>query len=215
MKLKYVAIFLVLLCCLMGAASAAEDISADAVGDAIDDVVITDEAVDADLPTDDIISAEPADADSEADQSDVSIETNDEEGNIIQSVNNDYKASLTSNGDVLGVSVDDILTGDVIDVYFNASSGKNYFKSGITVDPDANALSWETAPSYARNNQQIALFSQVISRNSHNVDDIVNAHIADGVYTCSMSIGVNVNYIGYGDNVIFNIIIFGVESLLK
>ena len=81
MKLKYVAIFLVLLCCLMGAASAAEDISADAVDDAIDDVVITDEAVDADLPTDDIISAEPADADSEADQSDVSIETNDEEGN--------------------------------------------------------------------------------------------------------------------------------------
>ena len=81
MKLKYVAIFLVLLCCLMGAASAAEDISVDAVDDAIDDVVITDEAVDADLLADDIISAEPADADSEADQSDVSIETNDEEGN--------------------------------------------------------------------------------------------------------------------------------------
>ena len=81
MKMKFLAIFLVLLCCLMGAASAAEDISTDAVDDAIDDVVITDEAVDVDLPTDDSISAEPADADSEADQSDVSIETNDEEGN--------------------------------------------------------------------------------------------------------------------------------------
>lgn len=34
----------------MGAASAAEDISADAVDDAIDDVVLTDEVVDADLP---------------------------------------------------------------------------------------------------------------------------------------------------------------------
>ncbi len=65
----------------MGAASAAEDISADAVDDAIDDVVITDEAVDADLPTDDIISAEPADVGSDMDQSDAAIETNDEEGN--------------------------------------------------------------------------------------------------------------------------------------
>ena len=65
----------------MGAASAAEDISTDVADASIDDVVITDEAVDADLQADDSISAEPADADSEADQSDVSIETNDEEGN--------------------------------------------------------------------------------------------------------------------------------------
>ena len=82
MKIKFLAILLVLLCCLMGAASATEDISTDVVYDAIDDVVITDEAVDADLPTDDSISAEPADADSEAYQSDVSIETNDEEENL-------------------------------------------------------------------------------------------------------------------------------------
>ena len=32
MKFKYIAIFLVLICCLMGAASAAEDVSADLVG---------------------------------------------------------------------------------------------------------------------------------------------------------------------------------------
>lgn len=40
MKLKYVAIFLVLLCCLMGAASAADDISADVVDDSADDAVV-------------------------------------------------------------------------------------------------------------------------------------------------------------------------------
>ena len=40
MKLKYVAIFLVLLCCLMGAASAAEDVSTDVVSDSVDDVVV-------------------------------------------------------------------------------------------------------------------------------------------------------------------------------
>ena len=37
MKLKYVAIFLVLLCCLMGAASAADDVSIDAVSEDIGD----------------------------------------------------------------------------------------------------------------------------------------------------------------------------------
>ena len=42
MKIKYIAIFLVLLCCFMGAASAAEDISADVVSDSVDDAVTID-----------------------------------------------------------------------------------------------------------------------------------------------------------------------------
>lgn len=40
MKIKYVTIFLVLLCCFIGAASAAEDVSTDIVSDSIDDVAI-------------------------------------------------------------------------------------------------------------------------------------------------------------------------------
>ena len=40
MKLKYVAIFLVLLCCLMGAVSAADDVSTDVVSDSVDDVAV-------------------------------------------------------------------------------------------------------------------------------------------------------------------------------
>ena len=40
MKLKYVAIFLVILCCLMGAASATEDTSADVVDASADDAVV-------------------------------------------------------------------------------------------------------------------------------------------------------------------------------
>ena len=51
MKLKYVAIFLVLLCCLMGAASAAEDVSTDVVSDSVDDVVV-------DAVSEDIVSEE-------------------------------------------------------------------------------------------------------------------------------------------------------------
>ncbi|WP_407416199.1 Ig-like domain-containing protein [Methanobrevibacter sp.] len=42
MKIKYVAIFLVLLCCIMGTASAAEDISTDVVSDSVDDAVVVD-----------------------------------------------------------------------------------------------------------------------------------------------------------------------------
>ena len=42
MKLKYVAIFLVLLCCFMGAASAADDVSIDAVDASVDDAVAVD-----------------------------------------------------------------------------------------------------------------------------------------------------------------------------
>ena len=40
MKIKYIAICLVLLCCIMGAASAAEDISTDIVSDSVDDVAV-------------------------------------------------------------------------------------------------------------------------------------------------------------------------------
>ena len=63
MKFKYVAIFLVLLCCLMGAASATEDISTDAVDDAIDD------SIGVDAVSDDIgdgVTAEPAISDDSA-----------------------------------------------------------------------------------------------------------------------------------------------------
>ena len=42
MKIKYIAICLVLLCCFMGAASAAEDVSTDVVSDSVDDVVTVD-----------------------------------------------------------------------------------------------------------------------------------------------------------------------------
>ena len=71
MEVKYIAICLVLLCCLMGAASAAEDVSADAV-DTVDDAVTVD-AVSEDITTEEInedinvdeISEESAIADSE------------------------------------------------------------------------------------------------------------------------------------------------------
>ena len=126
-------------------------------------------------------------------------------GNVIQSVGEDYPVSLSSsNKNILGVSEGDILADSPTNVYFNASSGKN-FKNGATINEDANALSWETAPSYGARSRQLNLFQLVIAAYIHTDDDIVNAYIADGLYSCMMSIGANVNYIGYGDNVVFKI----------
>ena len=61
MKLKYVAIFLVLLCCLMGAASATEDISADALNAAADDAVAAD-TVSEDISDSAIVDETPVEA---------------------------------------------------------------------------------------------------------------------------------------------------------
>ena len=46
MKLKYIAICLVLLCCFMGTASAADDISEDVISDSVDDTFSVDEVSD-------------------------------------------------------------------------------------------------------------------------------------------------------------------------
>ena len=78
MKIKYIAIFLVLLCCFMGAASAAEDISADVVSDSVDDAVTIDavsegisDSVTADPVSEDTITEEINDATIEKENKDV------------------------------------------------------------------------------------------------------------------------------------------------
>lgn len=78
MKIKYIAIFLVLLCCFMGATSAAEDISTDVVSDSIDDAVTIDavsedlsDSVTADPVSEDTITEEINDATIEKENKDV------------------------------------------------------------------------------------------------------------------------------------------------
>ena len=56
MKIKYIAICLVLLCCIIGTASAAEDISTDIVSDSVDDAVVVDAVLE---DIDDSVSTEP------------------------------------------------------------------------------------------------------------------------------------------------------------
>ena len=83
MKIKYIAICLILLCCLMGAASAAEDISADAVDDSIDDSIGLD-AVSDDLS--DSVTAEPAISDDstteEIDEDTTTVENGEDSADV-------------------------------------------------------------------------------------------------------------------------------------
>ena len=76
MKIKYIAICLVLLCCIIGTASAAEDISTDVVSDSVDDTVVVD-AVPEDI--DDSVSTEP-----ETVSDDTNEEQIDDEINVVE-----------------------------------------------------------------------------------------------------------------------------------
>ena len=136
MKLKYVTIFLVLLCCLMGAASAAEDVSTDVVNDAIDNVIISDEDVDADLQSGESSSLEAADTDSGVDQSDASIETNDEEENIRASGTQTVStwSDLKTYAETTGTDYTINLNGPI-----SISTGDIEFKNNAIVVGNANS----------------------------------------------------------------------------
>ena len=81
MKIKYIAICLVLLCCIIGTASAAEDISTDVVSDCVDDAVVVD-AVQEDI--EDSVSTEPI-----ALSDDTTEEQLTDEINVVEMDNND------------------------------------------------------------------------------------------------------------------------------
>ena|GEM_PF-2574059 len=87
MKIKYIAIFLVLLCCLMGAASAAEDISTDFVSDSVDDVAVDaiQEEIDDSISIDEIEPTVSDDTTIEEINEDIKTDENSEESAIVDS----------------------------------------------------------------------------------------------------------------------------------
>ena len=102
MKFKYIAIFLILICCLMGAASAAEDVSADVV-DVADDSVAVD-AVSDDLSD----SLESVDDEAVVDESAPAQDDNDD---VELEASVDDESALDE--------VDDELSGQSHPVYAN------------------------------------------------------------------------------------------------
>ena len=117
MKLKYVAIFLVLLCCLMGAASAAEDVSTDVVDASADAVAV--DAVSEDVSDsvesidDEVEPAVVESASAQEENDDVKLEA---------SVDNEVLADEypSSDSDLLNVLLDNL---DYDDVTIHLSSG--------------------------------------------------------------------------------------------
>ena len=96
MKIKYIAICLVLLCCIIGTASAAEDISADVVSDSVDDAVVVD-AVPEDI--DDSVSTEPETISDDTNE-DIIIEGTQTDENNEGSATEDSEPSRVSNTQV-------------------------------------------------------------------------------------------------------------------
>ena len=103
MKIKYIAICLVLLCCIIGTASAAEDISTDVVSDSVDDV-----AVDA--------VQEEIDDSSTVDETGLTVsdDTTIEEIKNLGFNDNIIDAANIAN---IKLKIGNIITSDVFDVY--------------------------------------------------------------------------------------------------
>ena len=114
MKFKYVAIFLVLLCCLMGAASATEDVSADVVDASADAVAVdavsedVDDSVESTVVEDESVVVESASAQGEID--DVKLGASvDEEPALDES---DVELSGQSRNDILTDAIQREVTDD-------------------------------------------------------------------------------------------------------
>lgn len=101
MKIKYIAICLVLLCCIMGTACAAEDISTDIVSDSVDDAVVVDaiqEEID-ETPVDTVTTEPTVSDDTIIEEIDDVIKTdeNSEESAIVDS--EPTRANVVNAGD--------------------------------------------------------------------------------------------------------------------
>ena len=123
MKFKYIAIFLILICCLMGAASAAEDVSADVVD-------VADDSVAVDAVSDDVSD---------------SLESVDDEAVVDESA-----PAQDDNDDVeLEASVDDEPALDEVDDELSGQSltfSDVFYVNGSRVyDDNLDGQSWENA----------------------------------------------------------------------
>ena len=202
MSLKKICICLILIFCIIGAASAAEDVSADVVDVADDSVAVdavSDDVSDSLESVDDEAVVDES-APAQDDSDDVELEASVDDEPALDEVDDE----LSGQSNILSASENDVLSDDPIDLYVNASSNKIFFDEDMwEINPDANALSWETAPSSGTELGQMDLFMEIVDKYSYDGYDLFNINIADGVYEWIPSMAYDVNYIGYGDNVIF------------
>ena len=172
MKIKYIAICLVLLCCIIGTASAAEDISTDIVSDSVDDAVVVDaiqEEID-ETPVDTVTTEPTVSDDTTMEEIDDDIKTDEisEESAIVDSeptratdVNaanwgtlktygmsqNNYNIHLTSPTPLFGQSLLKSVLGSSVLGDFNTHD-EIYVNESSSNDPfsdDIDGSSWDNA----------------------------------------------------------------------
>ena len=115
--MKYIAIFLVLLCCFMGAASAAEDISTDIVGDSVDDAVTVDVVFEDTIDSKSSMCLE----DKETLYSKDKYFEDDEQSNVLCSTNSIENASILGERDKDEIHVNN--SGSLSDALYHIKDG--------------------------------------------------------------------------------------------
>ena len=145
MKFKYIAIFLILICCLMGAASAAEDVSADVVDVADDSVAVdavSDDVSDSLESVDDEAVVDES-APAQDDNDDVELEASVDDEPALDEVDDELSGQspkLSDENDEIYVDITDIDDYDEIwDLYYYACKNVNnggvvYLSKGIYSD---------------------------------------------------------------------------------
>ena len=138
MKIKYIAICLVLLCCIMGVASAAEDISTDIVSDSVDDVAV--DAVQEDI--DDSVSTEPETVSDDTSEDEINDDTN-----VFEKDSNNDNTDLTRGTPVNASNWSELETrcGNTsnMDIYLNGTEyyadSQITFQNSATITGNPNA----------------------------------------------------------------------------
>lgn len=176
MKIKYIAICLVLLCCIIGTASAADDVSTDFVSDSVDDAVVVD-AVLEDIG--DSVSTEPET---------VSDDTNEEleikETNNVEIDSKDVNSELNRGTPINAANWDDLeeacessgakditLTG----TNYNPTSQINFTNSATIIGTDSSYITAGTftgVPFFNENADLTITFRNVKFRNM-NVENLL------------------------------------------
>ena len=230
MKIKYLAICLFLLCCLIGAVSAANDVSTDILDDSVDDVVTADMKIE---DTGDSMTVEETPIVAETpDYDDKAIETNEESAQTIKneefSIENPtvsmFDASILGDRDKdeiyvnssssLSAALDNIRDGGVI--YLEDSKYGGYFSTyknctiiGINKENavfEGNKLEITEGSAHEYNGHPLMTFINLTFKN-HYLDFIgcktfINCTFING----SFSIGERIhhNYMGTPENYAFD-----------
>ena len=136
MKFKYIAIFLILICCLMGAASAAEDVSADVVDVADDSVAVdavSDDVSDSLESVDDEAVVDES-APAQDDNDDVELEASVDDEPALDEVDDE----LSGQSHILSSQ----LSGNILSLTF---SDVFYVNGSRVYDDNLDGQSWENA----------------------------------------------------------------------